>query len=171
VVPVEAGMAILVWIGAVMFMQAFSAVPAKHYPAVAIGMLPPVAGFAALVARHALAGAGVEFSPELLAKIAAARNFAVGGVFTADAGYLFMSVLWAGAVVEMIERRFRRAAGWMLGAAVASAAGFMHATTITPFDVIGAVQPAWKWAGAYAALAVLLFALPWLAKPTDEPQL
>ncbi|MEJ1971103.1 MAG: hypothetical protein WDM96_00810 [Lacunisphaera sp.] len=31
-VPVEAGMAILVWIGATMFMQAFSSVPVKHYP-------------------------------------------------------------------------------------------------------------------------------------------
>jgi hypothetical protein len=37
-------------------------------------MLPPVVGFAALVVRHALSGAGVSFSPELLAKIGDTRN-------------------------------------------------------------------------------------------------
>lgn len=168
-VPVEAGMAILVWIGATIFIQAFAATPAKHYPAVAIGMLPPVAGFAALIIRHALAGAGVSFSPELLTKIGEVRNYAIDGVFAGDAGYIFMSILWAGAVVEMIERRFRRAAGWMLAAAAAAALGFMHATTVTPLDVIAAVRPAWKWAGAYVAMAAMLFVLPWIAKPTDEP--
>jgi adenine/guanine/hypoxanthine permease len=80
-----------------------------------------------------------------------------------------MSILWAGAVVEMIERRFRRAAAWLLVAAAASALGFMHATTITPFDVIGAVQTAWKWAGAYVAMAAVLIGMPWIAKPTEEP--
>lgn len=166
-VPVEAGMAILVWIGATMFMQAFSAVPAKHYPAVAIGMLPPVAGFAALLFRHALAGAGVAFSPELIAKIAAARNYAVSGVFAGDSGYIFMSILWSGAVVEMVERRFRRAAAWMLGAAFFSALGFMHATKVTPFDVIGSVEPAWRWVWAYVGAAAVLAAMPWVAKPAD----
>jgi AGZA family xanthine/uracil permease-like MFS transporter len=168
-VPVEAGMAILVWIGATMFMQAFSSVPVKHYPAVAIGMLPPVAGFAALLFRHALAGAGLVFSPELLTKISTSRNYALGGVFASDSGYIFMSILWSGAVVAMVERKFRHAAGWMLGAAVFSAAGFMHATKVTPFDVIGSVAPAWPWVWAYLATAVLLMVMPWIAQPTDEP--
>ena len=170
-VPVEAGMASLVWIGASMFIQAFAAVPAKHYPAVAIGMLPPVAGFAALVTRHALAGAGVPFSPELIEKIAGTRNFALGGVFTGDAGYIFMSILWAGAVVEMIERRFRRAAAWMAAAALFAALGFMHAIKVTPFDVIGAVEPAWSWVWAYLGAAALLALMPRIARPTDEAQL
>jgi AGZA family xanthine/uracil permease-like MFS transporter len=168
-VPVEAGMAILVWIGATMFMQAFSAVPVKHYPAVAIGMLPPVAGFAALMFRHAIAGAGVEFSPALLTKIEVTRNYAVHGVFAGDSGYIFMSILWSGSVVAMTERQFRRAAGWMLGAAGFSALGFMHATKITPFDVIGSVEPAWRWVWAYVATAAVLALIPVIARPTDEP--
>lgn len=167
VVPVEAGMAILVWIGATMFIQAFSAVPVKHYPAVAIGMLPPVAGFAALMFRHALSGAGVAFSPELLQKIANSRNYAVAGVFAGDSGYIFMSILWSGAVVAIVERKFRTAAGWMLGAAMFSALGFMHATKITPFDVIGAVEPAWRWVEAYLGVAAVLAIVPWIAKPTE----
>jgi AGZA family xanthine/uracil permease-like MFS transporter len=170
-VPVEAGMAILVWIGATMFIQAFSSVSVKHYPAVAIGMLPPVAGFAALVTRHALAGAGVPFSAELLTRISETRNYALRGVFAGDAGYIFMSILWAGAVVEMTERRFTRAALWLVVAAIFSALGFMHATTITPFDVIGAVQPAWPWVAGYLAMAAVLVAMPLIARPTDGPML
>lgn len=168
-VPVEAGMAILVWIGATMFMQAFSAVPVKHYPAVAIGMLPPVAGFAALVVRHALAGAGVAFSPALLGRIAATRNYAIQGVFSGDAGYIFMSILWSGAVVAITERQFYGAALWMVGAAAASALGFMHATKVTPFDVVGTLTPAWPWVWAYLGTAAVLALIPWMARPTDDP--
>lgn len=167
-VPVEAGMAILVWIGATMYMQAFSAVPQKHYPAVAIGMLPPVAAFAALVFRHGIAGSGASFSPELLHKITETRGYAVEGVFAGDAGYIFMSILWSGAVVAIVERQFRRAALWMLGAAAFSALGFMHATKITPFDVIGSVEPAWRWVWAYVATAGLLAVMPWIARETDD---
>ncbi len=170
-IPVEAGMAILVWIGATMFMQAFSSVSVKHYPAVAIGMLPPVAGFAALLLRHALAGAGVTFSAELIGKITTLRNYSVPGVFAGDSGYIFMSILWSGAVVAMTERRFRQAACWMLGAAAFSALGFMHATRITPFDVIGAVVPAWPWVWAYIGTAGLLAVIPWISRPTDDVQI
>lgn len=168
-VPVEAGMAILVWIGATMFIQAFAAVPTPHYPAVAIGMLPPVAGFAALMFRHALSGAGVEFSPTLLQTISEKRGYAVAGVFAGDSGYIFMSILWAGAVVAIVERRFRVAALWMVVAAAFSACGFLHATRITPFDVVGSVQPAWRWVWAYLATAAVLVAVPSIAKKTDDP--
>ena len=119
--------------------------------------------------RHALSGAGVEFSPELIAKITATRNYAVQGIFAADSGYIFMSILWSGSVVAMTERQFRRAAAWMLGAAAFSALGFMHATKVTSFDVIGSVTPAWTWVWAYVATAVVLALIPVIARPTDSP--
>jgi AGZA family xanthine/uracil permease-like MFS transporter len=82
-----------------------------------------------------------------------------------------MSILWSGAVVAMVERKFRVAALWMIGAAAFSALGFMHATKVTPFDVIGAVEPAWRWVGAYLAMAALLAIVPWIARETDEAML
>jgi hypothetical protein len=82
-----------------------------------------------------------------------------------------MSILWSGAVVAMTERKFQQAALWMLGAAIFSAGGFMHATKVTPFDVIGAVTPAWRWVWAYLGTAALLVAIPWIARPTDEAQI
>lgn len=164
-VPVEAGMAILVWIGATLFIQAFSAVPAAHYPAVAIGMLPVLGAFAAMVTKHALSAAGVMFSPGLLSRMNELRNFAATGMFAIDAGYIFMSIIWAAATVCLIERRSAAAAGWMLGAAALSAAGLMHAYQVTAYDVIANLRPAWPWVWAYLAVAALFAVLPWVTRP------
>ncbi|HEY9248372.1 MAG TPA: hypothetical protein VIO38_04540, partial [Rariglobus sp.] len=167
-VPVEAGMAILVWIGATLFIQAFSAVPAAHYPAVAIGMLPVLGAFAAMVTRHALSAAGTVFSPGLLSRMNELRNFAATGMFAIDAGYIFMSIIWAAATVCLIERRSAAAAGWMLGAAALSAAGLMHAYQVTAYDVIANLRPAWPWVWAYLAVAALFAVLPWVTRPESE---
>jgi AGZA family xanthine/uracil permease-like MFS transporter len=50
-VPIEAGMAIVLWIGVVISAQAFQATPKEHAPAVVIGMLPGVAAWGALMAK------------------------------------------------------------------------------------------------------------------------
>ena len=170
-VPVEAGMAVLVWIGATIYIQAFSAVPAAHYPAVAVGMLPVAGGFTALVARHALVGAGVTFSPELIGHIERSRSFSLNGAFATDAGYILMSVLWASATVFLIERRFGRAAFCMVLAALACAAGLMHGYAVTPSDVVAVARPAWRWVIAYLAMATIFVGVPFVARPTPEGEL
>jgi AGZA family xanthine/uracil permease-like MFS transporter len=160
-VPVEAGMAVLVWIGATLFIQAFTAVPARHFPAVAIGMLPVVGGFAALVTRDLLLGAGIPISAALVDQVERQRGFALSGVFAVDAGYIFMSVFWAAATAFVIDRRFGAAATCMALASATCAAGLLHGTT--------AFHPAWKWAAAYLALAALFLVIPRLSTPTDAP--
>jgi AGZA family xanthine/uracil permease-like MFS transporter len=167
-VPIEAGMAILVWIGATLFIQAFSTVPTKHYPALAMGMLPVVGGFTALVIRDALAGAGNDFSPGLLHRIEQTRNFGLSGVFAIDAGYIFMSVIWAMTTVYVVERRFKQAAFCVFFAAGVSLLGLMHSYQVTKFDVISAVQPAWEWAGSYVLMGFVFLLIPLLARPEDE---
>ena len=170
-VPVEAGMAVLVWIGATIFIQAFAAVPTRHYPAVAVGMLPVAGGFTALVARHALVGAGVTFSPELIAHIERSRSFSLNGAFATDAGYILMSVLWASATVFLIERRFIRAAFCMVLAALACAAGQMHGYAVTPSDVVAVARPVWRWVIAYVAMAAVFVFVPWIARPTSDGEI
>ena len=46
-VPIEAGMAIVLYIGLVIAAQAFQATPSAHAPAVALGLLPGLAGWGA----------------------------------------------------------------------------------------------------------------------------
>ncbi len=49
VVPIEAGIAIVLWIGIVITAQAFQATPARHAPAVAIGLFPAIAAWGATI--------------------------------------------------------------------------------------------------------------------------
>ncbi len=166
-IPIEAGMAILVWIGATLFIQAFSTVPVKHYPAIAMGMLPVVGGFTALIIRDALAGAGNGFSPQLLSQIEQSRNFGLAGVFAIDAGYIFMSVIWAMMTVYVVERRFLQAGLCSFFAAIVSLLGLMHSYQVTKFDVVSSVQPAWEWAAAYVMMGLVFMLIPLLSKPND----
>ena len=67
-VPIDAGMAIVLWIGLVITAQAFSATPREHAPAVVVGLLPGVAAWGALMAKNGLraAGYGTPGGPGLL---------------------------------------------------------------------------------------------------------
>ena len=54
-VPVDAGMAIVLWIGLVISAQAFQATPKEHAPAVVVGLLPGIAAWGVLLAKQSLA--------------------------------------------------------------------------------------------------------------------
>ncbi len=58
-VPVDAGLAIVVWIGIVISAQAFQVVPRSHAPAVVMGLLPGIAAWGVLMAKSGLRAAGV----------------------------------------------------------------------------------------------------------------
>ncbi len=47
IIPIEAGIAIVVWIGIVITAQAFQATPLRHAPAVALGLFPAIAAWGA----------------------------------------------------------------------------------------------------------------------------
>src|SRR4030095_16187243 len=57
-IPVDAGMAIVLWISLVMTAQAFQATPSAHAQAVVVGLLPGVAAWGALMAKNGLRAAG-----------------------------------------------------------------------------------------------------------------
>ena len=53
-VPIDAGMAIVLYIGLVITAQAFQATPKAHAPAVVVGLLPGVAAWGVLLAKTSL---------------------------------------------------------------------------------------------------------------------
>lgn len=59
IVPIEAGAAIVLWIGIIITAQAFQATPARHAPAVAIGLFPAIAAWGATI----VAGAFIAAAP------------------------------------------------------------------------------------------------------------
>jgi adenine/guanine/hypoxanthine permease len=166
-VPIEAGMAIVLWIGIVMVAQSFTATPARHAPAVVMGLLPGIAGWGALMAKNALRAAGWgtpehPFSPELIPLFKLSDTY-IEGAFALEQGFIFSAMILAAVTVFIIERQFRQAAYWSLGAALLAWFGLIHSYRWTISDTV--VHLGWgtgaPWAVGYTLLAILFFYAAW----------
>jgi adenine/guanine/hypoxanthine permease len=75
-------------------------------------------------------------------------------------GFIFTSMILAAMGVALIERQFKKAAGWSLAAAAFSAIGLIHAYELTPAGVAArfGFLEAPEFAASYLLLAVLFFA-------------
>lgn len=168
VVPVDAGMAIVLWIGIVITAQAFEATPRNHAPAVVMGLLPGVGAWGALMAKNGLRAAGLgnlehPFTDSLIGEFAKSDTW-IHGAFALEQGFIFTSMFLAAAVVQIIERHFHRAAAWFAAAAVMSVTGLMHSYRWTIGDTVVDLVPGWPWAIGYAGVAALLVVAPWITE-------
>jgi len=166
-VPVDAGLAIVLWIAIVIAAQAFQATPALHAPAVVIGLLPGIAAWGAFMAKNGLHAAGMgdaggpPFSSALLAGFAQADVW-IDGAFALEQGAVFTATILAAATVAVIERRFAQAGGWCAVAALLSALGLMHSYRFAASDTVLALAPAWPWVLGYLAMGAVFLAARWL---------
>lgn len=166
-VPIDAGMAIVLWIGIVITAQAFQATPARHAPAVVIGLLPGVAAWGALLLKNGLRTAGLgsspenAFGPDLIDRFLLSDTWA-HGVFALEQGFILTSMILAAATAEVIDQKFSRAAAWAASAALLAALGLIHSYRFTQADTAVALVPATDWAIGYAVMALIL----WTAKLT-----
>lgn len=166
-VPIDAGMAIVLWIGLVITAQAFSATPREHAPAVVVGLLPGVAAWGALMVKNGLRTAGYGapggpvFSAELIPKFLASDTW-IHGVFALEQGFIFTAMILSAMTVAILGRRFRTAAVWSLAAAALAALGLIHSYTFTPADTVVSLTPAWPWAAGYAVMALIFLAATWV---------
>ena len=171
-VPVDAGLAIVVWIGIVISAQAFQVVPRAHAPAVVMGLLPGIASWGVLMAKSGLraAGVGAPGGPPLTEGVVDAflgSDVWMRGGFALDQGFIFTAMILSAGTVMIIERRFRAAAGWFAVGAALSAAGLMHAWRLTPQDAVMDLRPAWPFVAGYAFVAAVLLLAPLVTVPED----
>jgi AGZA family xanthine/uracil permease-like MFS transporter len=138
-VPMEAGMAIVLWIGIVITAQAFQTTPSAHAPAVAIGLFPAIAGWGLLVLTQTLGAAGAVSGDRTLAArvLADPAAFAqsglqLDGLAALSQGFMVTSMVWSAMSAHLIDRRFRPAMWWAVIGAIAAFFGFVHAGSITP---------------------------------------
>ncbi len=175
VIPIEAGMAIVLWIGLVMTAQATQTTPRSHAPAVAVGLLPGVAAWGALMLKAGLraggAGTGPDtaWGPHLLDALKTADIHA-HGVFALEQGFVLTAMIWSAATVAVIERKFVAAAAWCVGAAFCAYLGLMHSYSWTMADTVVDLAPGAgvPWAAAYGLLAMLFLAAEWLPRAEGE---
>jgi AGZA family xanthine/uracil permease-like MFS transporter len=170
-VPVDAGMAIVLWIGIVISAQAFQSTPREHSPAVVFGILPGIAAWGALVVKNALrtSGVGTPEKPfgEWLMEGFQRSDTWIHGAFALEQGFIFTAMIWAATTVAIIERRFRQAGVWCFIGAALSAVGLMHSYAWTPGDTVMVLRPAWPWVAGYASMGALFMAAPWITTPSE----
>ncbi len=171
-VPVDAGMAIVLWIGMVITAQAFQATPARHAPAVVVGLLPGVAAWGALLAKTSLkvAGMGTPANPlsaEVLPRFQSTDMW-LGGALALEQGFIFSAMILAAVTVAIIERKFNQGALWCAVAAVFSGIGLMHSYAWTPTDTVISLNPAWPFVAAYLIMGLILCLAPWITVPAKD---
>ncbi|HEY8514459.1 MAG TPA: NCS2 family permease [Candidatus Binatia bacterium] len=159
-VPMEAGMAIVLWIGIIITAQAFQATPSEHAPAVAVGLFPALAGWGALILTQTLGAAGNAVGdPSVAARaLADPRAFAMAGLdlsglVALSQGFMLTCMVWSAISAKLIDREFRTAAVWALIGATIAFFGFVHAGSLTPsggtYDI--GFASGWRWALGYVA--------------------
>ncbi|HVU17561.1 MAG TPA: hypothetical protein VHD32_11585 [Candidatus Didemnitutus sp.] len=189
-IPVDAGIAIIIWVGIVIAVQSLQVVPRQHLVSVVVGFFPALAAWAALLGKNALRAAGYgaaggpPFSPALLEAFHR-DDFYLQGAFALEQGFIYCALIWSTMTYFIVERKFLRAAAWSTIATALSLAGLMHAWKFSASDTVINVPlidwlaqggpapgwvslfPAWPFAAGYGLLALLLLAAHRWAQPTD----
>lgn len=170
-IPIDAGMAIVLWIGIVITAQSFQATPPHHAPASVMGILPGVGAWGALMMKQGLRAAGMgsmehPFSEKLLPEFLKTDTWA-HGAFALEQGFIFTAMIWAAATVEVIERRFNRAAAWCAVGALFSGMGLMHSYQWTPGDTAILLTPAVQWSIGYAVMAGIFVLANFITEPGE----
>lgn len=132
VVPVEAGAAIVMYIGIIITAQAFQTTPREHAPAVALAFFPAMAALLLITLDNftfAL-GATTTFAELLRADPAPYQAGLLRGLLAirgANEAWIIVTLILAALATELIRQRFRAAAAWCFVAAGLTGLGLLHA--------------------------------------------
>ncbi len=136
-VPIEAGIPIVLWVGVIITAQAFQATPREHAPAVAIGLFPAIAAWGMTVVEGAFRVSGgltiqdaltqTDIDRKLFAADTLVNGFLLHGLIVIERGYIFTCMILAAIAAHLVDRRFFRAGTWSLVGAALTAVGLMHA--------------------------------------------
>ncbi|MCF6158769.1 MAG: NCS2 family permease [wastewater metagenome] len=160
-IPVEAGAAILLWIGITITAQAFQATPREHAPAVVVGFLPAMAAWALLILESGLRSSGMNIGSIGLKALSA--QLPIAGLISLERGFIFTSIILAALTVSLIEKNYLAAAAWSFAAALISTTGLMHGYKITNGAIVNAYGPSYTWPFSLGYLSItVIFTAVWL---------
>jgi adenine/guanine/hypoxanthine permease len=172
IIPLEAGIGILLYIGIIIVAQAFQETPRAHAPAVALGIVPALAGWALLMIETGLRAAGTSLFQVGLAKFNQ-ESVAIHGVISLERGFIFTSMILSAIGVALIERKFAHAAAWSMAAALLSAFGIIHAYELGPRGITSrfGFMAAPEFLIAYLLVAALFWAVGLLARHRRDDEI
>lgn len=174
--PTAAMFPILVFVGLEITAQSFQATPVKHYPAIALAMLPALAYLALVVVKNLFGPFAVPPAEESRLVLQTLRCLANG--------FLISGLLWAAALAMILDGRPRSAAGYFAVAGLCALVGVIHspladeridlpwgvlAAVAEPFRAAVTYQTPYHWAAAYGLMALTLVGLS-LRRPEVQPE-
>ncbi|HMV41360.1 MAG TPA: NCS2 family permease [Leptospiraceae bacterium] len=184
-VPIEAGMAIILWIGIIIGAQCFETSPTRHAPAIILGLFPALAGWGVLMIQSVF-----NFANGELAKILAKENittkysitmqsvspgleflpYSLAGILSLSQGFLIISMIWASICAFIIDQKFRIASYWCLAGSVLSSTGIIHSYKLADNAILNeySFPSNMEFIVAYFLLAVLLFSASLVSGNTNE---
>ncbi len=165
---------IIVYVGLDITVQAFHETPRKHAIAVALGFLPSIAYL-----LNIKFGNPAWIAPDKFAQLYSATDGHglpdLATIVTLGNGFIITAMIWTTALVAMIDGRLRHALLALVFGAALTLFGLIHSVDprggiYLPWELIGLPKLImWQFAGAYAALAVLLGLLSLQKKVESEP--
>jgi AGZA family xanthine/uracil permease-like MFS transporter len=160
-IPASAVAPILVYIGLEVIAQAFLASPRQHSLAVAISLLPSLAFLAQLEANAVVTALGSSID-----QIAGDTGESLRTLSLLGNGFIITAVLWGAATANLINRRFRSSALYLLTGAFFSLFGIIHSPTaggsfVLPWKTSAILS--WHFATAYLLGAVVVIAAKFLS--------
>ncbi len=147
IIPLAVIAPILVFVGIVMIGNAFTTVPARHAPAVALAMIPYLANFT-----------NTRFGAEAVEGISTA-------VVPLAQGALMTAMLWGALAVFMIDRQWFKGAVAAVTLAVFAAAGVIHAPELGFMQ-----EAASEFVWGYLILAAMMVVMRYTTKPLTEEE-
>ena len=162
VIPIQALVPILLFIGLVIGAQAFTTTPARHAPAIVLAMLPNVASWAQTQIDGALGAAGT--SAGAVGAGALNDNGVVyDGLVIFGGGAVVAGLVLGAIAVFIIDREYSRAIVYSVVGAILAFLGFIHATQLVVNVVDGQIvfgQPNAVFIG-YLFAAVVFWVVAW----------
>lgn len=182
-VPLDAGVAIVLWIGVIITAQAFQATPSSHAPAVAIGLFPALAAWGATVVSGAFDAAGGTTMQQILQSNpnAQVNGFLLHGLLLMERGYIFTCMILAALSAFLIERQFGKGALWAAVGVLATATGMTHAYLLNgnllDYYLVGTTvsaeafsYSAYDICAGYAAITIVCVFAAWYFRSEHQHQ-
>jgi AGZA family xanthine/uracil permease-like MFS transporter len=146
-IPLAALAPVLVFLSLNITVQAFSAVPLRHAPAVAISFFPSIARLLTIELSDPKF-----IAPERFAQLLGASGHglpALAVIVALGNGFIITATIWAAFVVEMTEQRLRAAAAYLAGGGVLCFFGIIHSVRVD-----GSVYALWQLEGTARSVAM-----------------
>jgi AGZA family xanthine/uracil permease-like MFS transporter len=168
-IPEAAVLPILIFVGIEITAQSFHATPRRHYAALALACLPAFAKLIMIYLGQFLDFVDFEKLPGYLASTLLTLSVLAGG-------FIISSLLWSSTLAEIIDRKFNRAAIYLLIAACLTAFGIVHSPQVGdkmfwPWNLTdpSQIRVVSELVASYCIMALILWVVGFTTKKANPP--